>query len=430
MPRGDAGTGASGTLSAMARPQQHPAGLVAAVPRSVLRRSRLAVSGLFIAHSVLFANLVPRVPAIKDRLGLSDGSLGLGLLGLGIGAVLALQLAGRLIGRFGSGPVARAGALAMCAALPPVALAPDLPALVVATVALGAAAGVLDAAMNAHGVVIERGYGRPIMSSFHALWSVAGAAGAVTGGLAARAGLGVAPHFLLAAVVIAGVALAAMRWLLPGALDAAPATRASASARSGAAGWSRPLLALSLIAFCSFCAEGTAADWSAVYLRDHLGSGAGSAAGGYAAFSLMMAAGRAVGDRLTARLGPVRLVRVGGLVAAAGFGLGLVLGHPLAAVAGFGLLGGGLACVVPVTFSAAGNLDVGKGGAVIARVVTLGYAGSLVGPPVIGFAAELAGLPAALGIAALLAAMIAACAGELAPVRGSRSGFPPAQQRP
>ena len=399
----------------MTRPQQHRAAPVAAVPRSPPRRARLAVSGLFLAHSLLFANLVPRVPAIKDRLGLRDGSLGIGLLGLGVGAVLALQLAGRLVGRFGSGPVARAGVIAMCSALPLVALAPDLPGLVLAMITLGAAAGVLDAAMNAHGVVVERRYGQPIMSGFHGLWSVAGVAGAVAGGLAARAALDVRAHLLLTALVTAGIAVPATRRLLPGAVDASPARPEPWARHGGGAGWSRPVLALSLIAFCSFCAEGTAADWSAVYLRDQLGTGAGSAAAGFAAFSLAMAAGRLVGDRLTARLGPVRLVRAGSLVAAFGFGLGLLADRPVGGVLGFGLLGAGLACVVPVAFSAAGNLDASRGGVVIARVVSLGYAGALVGPPVIGFAAELAGLPAALGLAVLLAALIAACAGAVAP---------------
>jgi predicted MFS family arabinose efflux permease len=170
------------------------------------------------------------------------------------------------------------------------------------------------------------------------------------------------------------------------------------------------LLLLGVLAFCCMIGEGAAADWSSVYLLEDLGSSAGFAAAAYAAFSIMMTAGRLAGDRLAAWLGPVTLVRGCGVLAASGLGLALLVGHPIAGVIGFGCFGAGLSCIVPQVFSAAGRRDPARAGQALARVASLGYVGFLTGPVLIGGAAELFGLPRALAIPALLALFVALAA--------------------
>jgi MFS family permease len=331
--------------------------------------------------------------------------------------------------------VTRVAGIALCAALLGPGLAGNLPMLALSLALFGAASGLMDVAMNAHGALVERWYGRPIMASLHGLWSVGGLVGAVTGGLAARAGWTPARHFAVAALCLGVAVLVGTRRLLPAAADrptaaAAPA-QPMAAAPSGSPAdpvgglrppraprvrvpWSRPLLLLGVVGFSSFFGEGSAHDWSAIYMHDVLGTSPAMAAAAFAAFSLAMAVVRFGGDRLSARFGPVRLVRASGLVAAVGFGLGLLVHQPLAGVVGFALLGVGLACVVPVTFSAAGHLGGGLAGVAISRVAAISYLASFAGPPIIGLVADLVGLSVALAIPVALAGVIALCARAVA----------------
>jgi len=370
-----------------------------------LRRARFAVAAAFLVSGAVLGSWAARVPAVKDRLGLGPGVLGLALVGLAAGGVVSLAVAGALVARLGSRPVTRVALAACCLALPLPAVAPGAPALAAALALLGAGNGALDVAMNAHGVAVEERYGRPILSSFHGLWSLGALAGATAGGLAAGAGVPPAVHLAAAGVVLLAAGLAATGWLLPAGVDRRD--RGPVFARP-----TRPLAVLAAIVFCGLLAEDAAAQWSAVYLRDALGTGAAVAAAGYAAFSLAMMAGRLTGDRWVARLGPRRFVRVAAAVASAGFGLGLAIARPAAAVVGFTLLGAGISCIVPVTFSAAARIGGTQGaGPAIAAISTVGYVGGTVGPPLIGGVAELAGLPAALGLVAALTGLVALLAG-------------------
>jgi MFS family permease len=400
---------------------------VTATAGTELRRAHVGTALVFFIHGAAIATWVPRIPAIKQDLGLTEGSLGIALLGIAVGALGAMQLAGPLLARYGSRPVTRVAAIANAALLVTPALAWNLPSLLAALGLFGISIGLLDPAMNAHGVVVEQRRARPIMAGLHSMWSIGGLVGAVTAGLAARAGWDPLAQFTVAAIVLSAVAVVATRGLLPAEVDAVPipAVRGDQRPRAGAVGgWGRAVLLLGLIGFCSFLCEGTAADWSALYLRD-LGASPGAAAAGFAAFSLCMAAGRLVGDRLTVRLGPVRLVRDGSLVAAGGLGLGVVAGNELVAVVGFGLLGAGLAAVVPIAFSAAGNLG-GPGGVGIARVASIAYLGTLAGPPAVGFTAEVVSLRFALLIPVALCVLIAICAAGVIPAAGgARSAAAP-----
>ncbi|GIG89815.1 MFS transporter [Plantactinospora endophytica] len=397
---------------------------------AALRRARVAVSLLFLLFGMAIGTWTARIPAVKESLGLTDGQLSVGLLGLAAGAITGMQLTGRLVDRYGSARVMLPVAFAEggCLLLP--GYAGTLTTLTLALFVFGAVHGTLNIAMNANAVEVERARGRPMLSSCHAVYSIGGFLGAAVGGLFARADASVAVTFWATALIAVASAGWAARWALPSPghpvsahpadPPADPSMEPPAASPAGPAGEppaGRPggVFFLGVLAFCCLVGEGAAADWSTVYLRDSLGSGPGFAAAAFAAFSIMMTAGRLVGDRLAAALGPVALVRGCGVLAALGLGGALLVDHPVAGLVGFGCLGAGLSCIAPQVFSAAGNRDPRQAGRALARVAGLGYLGFLVGPVVIGGVAELFGLPRALAIPALLALFVALAAGAVRP---------------
>ncbi|MEV5827057.1 MFS transporter [Spirillospora sp. NPDC052242] len=373
-------------------------------------RARLAVTIAFAVHGLFTAAWVARIPQIKDDLGLSEGTMGLALLGAPIGLVLAVRSAGALIGRWGSRAMTLATGVSCAVSLIPLGLAGNLGTLVCALALMGASLGLMDVAMNAQGVAVERSYGRPLMSGLHAWYSIGTLLAALIGSAAAHAAVPVPLHFAAVAAVLTAVLLAGCRDLLDRSADATPEPEAVVPGgpdRGGTvrtARWSLALLGI--IGLCSFVGEGAVADWSAIYLREDLGTGPGTAGLGYAGCAIAMTIGRFTGDRIVARFGPVRVLRAGSLVAAAGLGLGLAVHHPAAAVAGFTLFGLGVAAVAPVTFSAAGNLPGVPAATGISRVTAVGYLGVLGGPPVIGFVAQGVGLGWALAVPVAMVGLI------------------------
>ncbi len=370
--------------------------------------ARLAVLAVFFLNGFGFAGWVVRIPAVQEKLGLGEGLLGVALLGAAVGSLVAMPLAGWMVSRVGSRPVVGVTAFSWPVALVALALAPSLLFLVLSLVFAGMAVGSLDVSMNAQAVAVEKEYRRPIMSSFHAAFSFGGLLGAVVGGLAASARIGVLPHFVAVAVLTVAATVVAYRALLP----------ASADARQGDDGpafvWpTRALMGLGIIAFCVLLGEGAMADWSAVYLNDTLETGPGFAAAGYAAFSLAMAVGRLTGDRLMERIGAVRIVRAGAAVSAAGLGVSLFAAEPVFALAGFAAAGTGFSIIFPAALSAAGHSDEMAAGPALAAVSSAGYFGFLVGPPSIGFVAELVGLGTALYIVVALSSVIVLLAGSV-----------------
>jgi fucose permease len=374
---------------------------------AVLRRGRVAVALLFLVYGVILGTWTARIPAIKHALGLGDGQLSIGLLAFAAGAIVGMQASGRLVDRYASVRVMVPAVFADAVLLNLPAQAVGLMSLVAGLFAFGAGHGMLNVAMNVNAVEVQRAYGRPIITSFHAVYSVGGFLGAVVGGLFAYAEIGAAATFLIVAAGVVVVAVWAVRWALPaGPTETGPRPDRGAGPVPG-------VLFLGVLVFCCLVGEGAAADWSTVYLRDSLGSNAGFAAAAYAAFSIMMMAGRLVGDRLAAAIGPVRLVRFCGVLAGAGLAVALLINHPAAGVAGFGLLGAGLSCIAPQVFSAAGNRDPARAGHAIARVASLGFLGFVVGPVVIGGVAQLVGLAVALAVPAVLVLFVALAAPAL-----------------
>ncbi|WP_329081688.1 MFS transporter [Streptosporangium sp. NBC_01469] len=378
---------------------QHPAG------------ARKAVSYFFILLGITSGAWAARIPAVKHTLDLSDGQLSYGLLATAIGLVTGMRFAGHLTDRLGSARLITPAAIATALSVIPPGYATTLPALTAALFLFGFTNAFLDVSMNAHGVEVERAYGRPILSSFHGMFSIGCLTGAGIGGLFAWLDLSAAATLTAVGLPLALISLYARHHLLT-TPPPAPSTPHRDRTR---APWTSWIILMGIVAFAGLVGEGAANDWTAVYLFQNLGAPQAVAAAGFAVFSTTMTIGRFAGDHLAQRFGPVRLVRYSGLIAAIGLGTALLAGQIPIAFAGFALFGFGLSTIVPQVFSAAGNHDPARAGQAIAQVATVGYAGLVAGPAIIGGAAELIGLPAALGIPALLAAFMAASAGALRP---------------
>ena len=378
------------------------------VPRH--RFPRVGVGTVFFLNGFVLASWVPYIPLVKRAHGLGDGTLGGVLLAMAVGAVAVLPLAGWLVSRVGSRQVTLLAAATLAMALPLPVLAPSAALVAAALALLGAANATLDVAMNAQGVAVEAALGRPLLSSFHGLFSLGGLVGAGVAVGTMSTGVAAAAHVV--AVTLGSLAtLIAMR----GALLPAPP---SDTLRGPVFAWPpRRLLGLGGLSFCALLAEGAMGDWSAVYLHEDLGASPALAGAGFAAFSLAMAVGRFSGDHLAARLGPVRLLRLSGGLAAVGLAAALVVGRPESAIVGAGLVGLGLANSVPVLFGAAGRMPGIAPGTALAAVATTGYGGFLAGPPALGLVADAVGLPAALGLVALACALIGMGAGLVRPRR-------------
>lgn len=353
----------------------------------------MAVVCFFFANGAVFGSWAARLPAVQERLDLADAELGVALLGIGLGALVAMPPAGALAARAGSRHPTTVAAVAQCATLPLLATVPNLEGLIAATILFGIWASVLDLSMNAQAVAVERAYGRPIMSSFHGFFSVGGFAGAGGASLAVSLDLSLAQHFLVTAILIGGLALVSGRALVPDAESrAAPLFARPTSS----------LLALGAVAFCVLLSEGAVADWSAVYLHNVTHADPAIAALGFAMFSIAMTVGRLVGDRVTTRLGPVRVVRLGAAFAAAGLSIGLLVENPAVAIAGFVCVGLGIAVTFPLVMSASSRRHDQAPAAALAAVSTAGYTGFLVGPPLIGFIAGATNLRLGLSVVVVL----------------------------
>ncbi|MFF2190388.1 MFS transporter [Streptomyces sp. NPDC058155] len=389
-------------------------------PLSSLTRLRITLTVFFALDGFLFAGWVVRIPAIKQQTGASASDLGLALLGVSAGAVVTMMFTGRMCRRFGSHPVTvvSSALLALSIALP--AQTHSAPALGLVLLVFGAAYGSLNVSMNSAAVDLVAAMRRPVMSSFHAAFSLGGMVGAGLGGLVAG-GLSPSAHLLaltgvgLVVTALAGPSL--LRHTVPTAPgpDPAPAPGAApARAKDGAEGKAAPrrldrrtrrlVVLFGVIALCTAYGEGALADWGALHLAQDLDAGAGLAAAGYSLFALAMTVGRLSGTALLERLGQTRTLVAGGAVAALGMLLGALAPTTWLALLGFAVTGLGLANIFPVAVARAGALAGPSG---VAAASTLGYGGMLLGPPAIGFLADWFSLPVALTTVALLAAAAA-----------------------
>ena len=391
-----------------------------------LRQARLGVFGTFFVSGFGLAAWLVSIPPIQEKTQISHATLGILLLILGLGGVVGMQVAGYVINRLGSKIVS-------FAALTVFVLAVNLPPHATGAVTLGVALfvfglgnGALDVAMNDQAVIVERDYGRPIMSAFHAFWSVGGAAGAVLGATLQAVDVGLGTSVLTAAVITAVLGYAAVGRTLPGAPTVAPApARPDDSADSGSgavSSRSEPgirgrVIAFGVLAFLMMMAEGVANDWAPLHAVDHLHQPNSTAALAYAIFAVAMTVGRLTVDRVAHRFGPAFVVRYGSTAAAAGIALVMLSPVFVVTLIGWTIFGLGLAGVVPQLFTAAGNISSTGQSIILSRVVGAGYVGALAGPALIGLLAGWVGL----NLAFVLPLLVCILAIVMAPLVTSRS---------
>lgn len=391
-----------------------------------LRRARFSVTMTFLLHAAIFATWTPRIPAIKQDLGLSNDDLGIALGGMAVGLLVGTRLTGRLERNGRTATAIRILMPIQAITLAAPAYAWNLWSLTVALAVLGMLGGMVDVAMNAHAVAVERLYRRPIMSGFHGLWSLGSMLAAAVAALIAKLGVGVGPHFVVAGVVCALASVPLMAWLLPGDQESAAVRRSSESgAGRGPAAGMFVVVLLVVMGFGGFMAEGAINDWGAVFLHEERGAAEGLAALGVAVFAGAMAVSRLVADRIGERLGPVVVARSGAALAMAGYLVFLFSGSPALALAGFTLAGLGVGPVVPVVFSAGGNTRTAKRPSLLGITVTAGYTGSVLGPMLIGAVGERLGLGWGLAMPLVFLTLVVAAAGLLSNAAGREEEEPP-----
>ena len=398
----------------------------APAPTRELRRARLAVVGMFVVNGATYNSIVPRLPTLRDELGLSNAALGAAIAAFAAAALLFGVLAGPLIARVGSGRAGAGVGLAGAVLLPAVALAPSWLALAAALFVLGLTDAWADAAMNAHGLRVQTGYGRSIVNGLHAVWSMAAVGAGLLGAAAAGFGVPLLEHLGIVGAVLVVVSVFAWRWALDGPEPEPEHADGSASGAGPlravvvAAG---PLLAVAALLVAAGGIEDSAASWGALYVRDDLAGGAFVAGLPFVAFQAAMTVGRLLGDRVVDRFGPGAVARGGAVLAALAMSTALLVAHPVAAVLGFTLTGLGVATIFPLGFAAAGRIPGVRPGDGIAVVGFLARLGFLAFPPIIGLVADRVSVGAGLVLVPLSAVAALVLAGALRPrgAGGARS---------
>ncbi|MCB9943651.1 MAG: MFS transporter [Geminicoccaceae bacterium] len=376
---------------------------------SVLRTARWSISAIFLINGTALGSWASNLPLIKERLGIDEAQLGFSLLTMALGAVLAMLLVGPLNDRHGSRGLCLASGFLVAVLLPFPAIVPSYATLLMASFALGIANGTMDVSMNAHGVAVEKTLARPIMSSLHAFFSIGGIVAALTasGGLAL--GLGLFNNLFFAAVLLFVAMIFCGRGLLPSEADAV-STGVGGTKLALPVG---PLAPVGMMALIAFLAEGSMIDWAAVYLREGLATSSSVAALGFGVFAGAMALGRLTGDAIISRFGRLDVLRVSAVMAIAGFALALIPQEVTLTLAGYALIGLGVANVVPIMFSVGGSMPGVGSGTGIAAIATAGYGGALIGPALIGFIAHATSLRMALGLGAVLLVVIPLFSGRI-----------------
>ena len=377
-----------------------------------LSRERVGVTTAFAAHAVLSGLLGPWIPSIKAQVGLDASGLGIALAGFAVGLLAGTRLADPAIRRWGGRRVVRGGIPAMGVGFALLPAAGGLASLTLLFLGIGILAGLIDVAMNIEAVAVERRFERRVMSAIHGTWSVALFVGAAIASVGIAAGVPIEVHLPISAAAVVLVSSVFLRWL-PEGREAPEATRAGRPEDGNIPRRSstRVLLLLCLVAGGSFLVEGIAVEWSAVFLRESVGADPGAAGLGVVAFSAGMALSRFTGDRFVARFGQPAVTRVGASSAFAALVAMLLVPRLLPSVVALGIVGLGLGPVVPLAFRTAGRTVRPGHVSALPLVVTAGYVGSIVGPLLVGFIADLAGLRIAFLVPVVACAVSALAAG-------------------
>ncbi|MFN8251885.1 MAG: MFS transporter [Ferruginibacter sp.] len=347
---------------------------------------RIAVSVFFFCQGLCFASWASRIPDIKTSIGLSEAALGSILLGLPVGQILTMFFSGRAVTRFGSKTVLRIAAACYAIALTNIGLANKSWQLALCLFVFGICGNMCNISVNTQGIHAEKLYGRSIMSSFHGVWSVSGFMGAIVGALMMKLQFGPYLHFWIVAAFVIIAELFASRYLL------VTATSKSAGSIRNIQKPEKLLIKLGIIGFCCLSCEGCMFDWSGVYFKEVVKAQGSMVSLGYAAFMITMATGRFAGDKLAEKFSRKKMVQASGVMIFCGMMTAVLLPQLVTATIGFLMVGFGVSSIVPLLYSTAGKSSKAPGGIAIATVSSIAFLGFVMGPPLIGYIAELAGL--------------------------------------
>jgi len=359
------------------------------------RIHRIAVSIFFFITGLVVATWASRIPDVKNALHLNDAQLGGVLLAIPVGQIIGLPLSGWLVSKFGSRQLVIAAAIFLPLTLILIGFTVTVWQLVIVLFLFGMWANLVNIAMNTQAVGVESMYGRSIMASFHGLWSLAGFCGAAIGNFFVADDISPLFHFII-------IALAAIIMVLISYKNTLPDNGYKQSSVPLFVKPDKAVLLLGFIAFCSMICEGAMADWSGVYFQNIVHSSAAYKTLGYVAFAGTMAAGRFAGDRLITKFGVKRILQLSGILIAFGLLLVILFPYLTSAIVGCLLVGFGASCVVPMVYAIAGKSKTMSPGLALAAVSTISFTGFLIGPPLIGFVAEFAGLRFSFAIISLL----------------------------
>lgn len=382
--------------------------LTGTVPETGVKRSamRLAVAAFYFCMGLCFASWASRIPDIKTKLQLSEAELGSILLALPIGQLLTMPVSGRLVTRYGSRTILSFAILLYAIELTNIGWVTQGWQLAVALFIFGIVGNMSNISVNTQGVLAEKIYERPIMTSFHGVWSTAGFSGALIGILMMNIGLTPRIHFFIVAALVFCIVFIARKYLIAG--TSGPIEKKKF--------FSKPegvLVQLGIIAFCTLAAEGTMFDWSGVYFREVVKAPHSLVILGYASFMVMMAMGRFAGDRIIARIGRKKTLQIGGILVLTGLMISVLFPYIVTATIGFVIVGLGVSSIIPTVYSAAGRSAKTSPGMALASVSSIGFLGFLAGPPVIGYIAQLAGLQYSFAFVALFGLLITVMVSKL-----------------
>jgi MFS family permease len=359
--------------------------------------NRIAVKIAFFLNGFIFANWVSRLPRIQQHYEANDGMIGIVLFSLSMGAVVAMPFSGWVIIKHGSRRITLISLIAYCAFVPLIPFMANITTLIILYLIMGVFTGMLDVAMNAQAVMVEQQYKKPIMTSFHAFFSIGMALGAWCGAVFADLGSNLSYHFSSIVVLSLAAAFWVSRNLIHDKPDKTtvhdgPLFRVPNTA----------LVSVGVIAFCCMVGEGSMSDWTVNYMENIVGASKSLAPIALSSFATAMTLGRIFGDKVRARFGDVKLIVWGGIIAIFGLSIALIFPVEYASIFGFFLVGLGLSTIVPITYSIAGNTKGLPSGVGLAMVTTVGYTGFLFGPPVIGFVAHFYNLRFGLALVLIL----------------------------
>jgi len=366
-----------------------------------------ALRGQFFVAGAMFATWGVHVPTVKVHYAIGEQALGLAMLAAGVGGVTLLTLAGRIVGRFGPRNIALCMGLVCALCVASLLVSNSYLILIGLMLVYGGCASLFDVSINAEASEIERLTARPLMSGFHALFSLGGMVGAAVGAVLPSLSVAPSQHLVLAALVCCSIVVAGCTGMLR--MNGLPARGVPLSLPRG------PLALIGVLAAIGLIGEGAIYDWSVLFMKQELKSDAGIAALAYASFSSAMASGRFIGDAVRARMDSVTLLRLSGGFAGVGMALALLVPNPFFALFGFALVGVGLSNVVPVLFSAAARVPGTTAAHGIAAVSSVGYLGMMAGPPLVGVIAESSSLSAGLFIVVIFSVLLAAFARRALP---------------